>query len=248
MEWWKFVVLVISSYLIGNIFWARIISRIKHYDIQGSGSGNPGTMNMLRNLGFGIGILTLLLDMSKGIVTALFGYYLFGGVNAGTNAYIGLFLGGLSCLIGNVFPVFYNFKGGKGAAIVYGMYCVANPLLGVIIFVGGFLFLLLFDYASLVSFFMISIFTIYEASTLGLMSGGGNIVLSSLLFAIFVLVWIAHRQNIFRLLTGKENRINFVSKLFKKGKAHLLMPKEERKELKEQKRELKEEQIQKEIG
>ncbi len=239
--------LIISSYLVGNIFWARIISRIKHYDIQGAGSGNPGTMNMLRNLGFGIGLLTLVLDMSKGIVTALFGYYLFGG--AGTTAsYIGLFTGGLFCLIGNIFPVFYKFRGGKGAAIVYGMYCVANPLLGVIIFVGGFLFLLLFDYASLVSFFMISIFTIYEAYTLGLMAPGSNIILSILLFAIFLLVWIAHRQNIFRLLTGKENRINFVSKLFKSGKKRLLMPKKERRELKEQKKEKKEEQIQKEIG
>ena len=206
-------------------------------------------MNMLRNLGFGIGILTLLLDMSKGIVCALFGYYLFGGVGGGLNAYIGLFLGGLSCLIGNIYPILYKFKGGKGAAIVYGVYCVANPVLGVIIFVGGFLFLLLFDYASLVSFFMISIFTIYEAYSLGLMSpGGANIVLSILLFLIFVLVWFAHRQNIFRLLTGKENRVNFLSKLIKKQKQRLAMPKEERKELKAKRKEEKQEIKQKEIG
>ena len=49
MEWWKFLVLIIGSYLIGNIFFARIISRAKRYDISKSGSGNPGTMNMLRN-------------------------------------------------------------------------------------------------------------------------------------------------------------------------------------------------------
>ncbi len=235
MEWWKFVVLIIGSYLIGNIFFARIISRAKHYDISKSGSGNPGTMNMLRTMGFGIGLLTLVLDMLKGIIPALAGFYLFGGVQGGVNAYIGLFTGGLSALIGNIFPVFYKFKGGKGAAVVYGMYCTANPLLGIIIFVGGFIFLLLFDYASLVSFFMITIFTIFEAYSLGLLSGQGNIVLSCLLFAIFCLVFFAHRQNIFRLLTGKENKINFKEKIKKLNKKKLT---------KDQKEEIK----QKEIG
>ena len=235
MEWWKFVVLIIGSYLIGNIFFARIISRAKHYDISKSGSGNPGTMNMLRTMGFGIGLLTLVLDMLKGIIPALAGFYLFGGVHSGVNAYIGLFTGGLSALIGNIFPVFYKFKGGKGAAVVYGMYCTANPLLGIVIFVGGFIFLLLFDYASLVSFFMITIFTIFEAYSLGLLSGQGNIVLSCLLFAIFCLVFFAHRQNIFRLLTGKENKINFKEKIKKLNKKKLT---------KDQKEELK----QKEIG
>lgn len=235
MEWWKFVILITCSYLIGNIFFARIISKAKHYDINKAGSGNPGTMNMLRNLGFGIGLLTLVLDMMKGIIPALAGYLLFGGASGGINAYIGLFTGGLSALIGNIFPVFYKFKGGKGAAVVYGMFCVANPLLGVIIFVGGFIFLLIFDYASLVSFFMITIFTIFEAYSLGILTGNGNIVLSCLLFAIFCLVFFAHRQNIVRLLTGKENKVNLKEKIQKLNKKRLT---------KDQKEEIK----QKEIG
>lgn len=231
MEWWKFVILIVLSYLMGNIFFARIISKIKHYDINKSGSGNPGTMNMLRNMGFGIGLLTLVLDMSKGIIPALFGYFLFGGAGAGINAYIGLFTGGLASLVGNIFPVFYKFKGGKGAAIVYGVYCVANPLLGVVIFAVGFIFLLLFDYASLLSFFMVTACTVYEAYSLWATFGGGNIVLSVLLFIIFSLVIFGHRQNIFRLLTGKENRVNFkraISKLKRKK-----LSKDEKEELKQ---------------
>ena len=213
MEWWKFLVLIVGSYLIGNIFFARIISRIKRYDISKSGSGNPGTMNMLRNLGLVVGLLTLVLDMLKGVIPALVGFYLFGGPSAGANAYIGLFTGGLSVLVGNIFPVFYKFKGGKGAAVVYGMFFAAQPILGLIIFVFGICYLLVFDYASLLSFIMLTIFTIYEAWSLGLMSGNGNIVISSLLFAIFFLVFFAHRKNIFRLLVGKENGINFKGKL-----------------------------------
>ena len=243
MEWWKFLVLIVGGYLIGNIFWARIISKIKHFDIQQAGSGNPGTMNMLRNLGFGTGLLTLFLDMSKGFLPALAGFYLFGGAEG--NGYVGLFVAGLSVLIGNIFPVFYKFKGGKGAAVVYGMFVAANPILSGILFFVGFAFLLIFDYASLISFIVISACTIYEAYALGLMSGNGDLLLSILLFAIFGLVWFAHRQNIFRLLTGKENKVNFMSKLFKKyksrkkGERHSLIEiyrlrKQKKKELKEQ--------------
>lgn len=207
MEWWRYVILIVSSYLIGNIFFAKIISRANHYDILKSGSGNPGTMNMVRNLGFLVGVLTLLFDMIKGIAPALLGKWLFGWT--GVESYIGLFLGGLCSLVGTIFPVFYRFKGGKGVAAVYGMFCVANPLLGGIIFAFGFLFLLLFDYASVMSFCIVTIFTIYEAYALGLLTGQGNITLSIILFLIFFLIIFAHRRNILRLLTGKENRLDF---------------------------------------
>lgn len=232
MEWWKFLVLIVGSYLIGNIFFARIISRAKKYDISKSGSGNPGTMNMLRNLGLVVGLLTLVLDMLKGIIPALVGFYLFGGHTAGANAYIGMFTGGLSSLVGNIFPVFYKFKGGKGAAIVYGICFAAQPILGLIIFVAGIIYLLIFDYASLLSFFMVTIFTIYEAYYLGLLTGQ-NIVLSCLLFLIFALVFFAHRQNIFRLLVGKENGVNFKGKLVEFKNKKLTKSKKKEEKLKE---------------
>ena len=74
---------------------------------------------------------------------------------------------------------------------------------------------LIFDYASLLSFCMVTTFTIYEAYVLGFLSGNGNIVVSCLLFAIFALMWFGHRQNIFRLLVGKENSLNVKDKLKK---------------------------------
>ena len=67
---------------------------------------------------------------------------------------------------------------------------------------------MIFDYAAVMSFAMITVFTVVEATKMGI-RGEGNIVISSLLFAIFCLVWFAHRQNIFRLLVGKENKVNF---------------------------------------
>ena len=73
MEAWKFVVLIIGSYLIGNIFFARIINKIRGVDTTKMGSGNPGTMNMVRTQGFYLGLLTLVLDMMKGVIPAIVG-------------------------------------------------------------------------------------------------------------------------------------------------------------------------------
>ncbi len=208
----KYVCLVIGGYLIGNIYFARIIGKIKKFDITKDGSGNPGTMNMLRNKGFGYGIITLLLDMCKGVVGALAGFLLFGADWNSAQSIIGLYVGGLSVLVGNIYPVFYKFKGGKGAAVVYGMFFFANWWLGLIVFVVGFVYLLIFDYAVLVSFLMITMFTIVQ----GLMYVKfQSVAISVLLFTIFFLMWFAHRKNIYRLLLGKENRVNFKASLIK---------------------------------
>ncbi len=208
----KYVCLIIGSYLIGNIYFARIIGKIKKFDVTKQGSGNPGTMNMLRNKGFGYGMLTLLLDMLKGVVCAMSGFLLFGGDWNNAQSIIGLYVGGLSVLVGNIYPVFYKFKGGKGAAVVYGMFFFANWWLGLIVFVVGFIYLLLFDYAVLVSFLMITAFTIVQ----GLMYVKfQSVAISILLFCIFFLMWFAHRKNIYRLLLGKENKVNFKASLIK---------------------------------
>ena len=62
---------IIGSYLIGSINFAVVISKLKKRDIRTIGSGNPGTLNMSRNFGIGIGILTLVLDIVKGVVPTL---------------------------------------------------------------------------------------------------------------------------------------------------------------------------------
>ena len=68
MLWWQFLLLAIGSYLMGNINFAIIISKLKKKDIRTLGSGNPGTLNMSRNFGLKIGLLTLVLDIFKGAI------------------------------------------------------------------------------------------------------------------------------------------------------------------------------------
>ncbi len=197
--------LAIASYLIGNISFAIFLSKQKHQDITKMGSGNPGSMNMLRNFGFKTGILTLALDAIKGAIPALAGYLLLGER--------GLYIAGFAVVLGHIYPALRKFKGGKGVACTLGVFLVANPLLTLVFFVVAFLYLYFFDYGAIASFIIVTAMTVIEG-----VNHAGDIVVSILLFAIFLTVWIAHRQNIARLLVGKENKANLKKSLKKLAK------------------------------
>ena len=239
MEILKYVLLVIGGYLLGNVSGAKIISKLRKDDITKHGSGNPGSMNMLRTFGFKWGLLTLVFDAIKGAIPSLVGFYIFGG-DFSVVSYVGLYVGGLSAVIGHCFPVFYKFKGGKGVATMLGMFAVAEPYWALIMFGVCFIYLLIFDYGALTSFLFITALTMVEA-----IKFRGQLVISILLFISYFLVWFMHRQNIVRLLLGKENKVNFLDKLKKIGKGKEKVPKTEKKQLKKQEKENKKER---EIG
>lgn len=236
----EYVLLILVSYFIGNISWARILSKRRNEDITKKGSGNPGTMNMLRNFGAKLAFLTLILDAVKGIIPAVVGMVLF--KYTGLNGDIGLYVAGLSAIIGHMFPVIYKFKGGKGVATSLGVFMVANPLWLILAFVVGFLYVWFFDYGSVASLSIVSIMIIIQGyQNIDKYSGDKTTLLAVnlLIFAIFVLIWVAHHQNIVRLLVGKENKANLQKSFKNKLKAQ---KKEEVKtEYQEQKSELKHE-------
>ena len=223
----KMTLLVIFSYLLGNINFARILSKRKNKDITKQGSGNPGTMNMLRTFGFGWGVLTLALDAAKGALSALLGFMLFGGDYASATAITGLYIGGLSVVLGHNFPVVYKFKGGKGVACILGVFLVASPIWVAICFVLGFLYLLIFDYAAVASFIFLTVLTFVEAQKFK-----GEFWITFLLFCLYFMTVYAHRGNFYRLLVGKENKVNL-----KKALKKLYT----RKEIKAEKKEIKSE-------
>ena len=220
----KMVLLTLGGYLLGNFSSAKFLSRLKKDDITKHGSGNPGTMNMARTFGFGWGILTLVMDALKGAIPALVGYFLFGGADGGTNAYIGLFAGGFSAIVGHIFPIFYKFKGGKGVACIFGVFAIAEPIWTLVMFGVCFLYLLVFKYGALASFIFITILTMIEGYRFH-----GNVIICMLLFGIFFLIWFMHRQNFFRLLIGKENKVN----LFKRKKNKLDLNKQTKQQIKD---------------
>lgn len=202
---------LIIGYLIGNISFARIISKRLNNDITKQGSGNPGSMNMLRTFGFKVGILNLFLDSLKGAVSALIGFFIFGGNMSNIQSIIGIYVGGLGAVIGHNFPVFYKFKGGKGVACILGIYAVANPLWSLIAFAISFVYLYFFDYGAVASFLFITILTVLEA-----LKYNSVPEMTVLLFILFFLTWFMHRENIARLLWGKERKVNLAKALKKK--------------------------------
>ena len=210
MEYWLLAIVVLASYFVGNINFARIISKTRKVDITKQSSGNPGATNMYRTFGPKLGYLTLFLDAVKGGIAALLGLFVIGhGALHSTEALIGIYSCGLAAMVGHCFPIIYKFKGGKGVSTMLGVFVVSMPLVVLICFVLGFLFVFFFKYLSVVSLFMATIFVIYQNLTLA----EPNLAIALLTFGIWVLTWWAHRSNISRLILGKENPTNIGKKI-----------------------------------
>lgn len=201
------VIVALAAYLMGNISNAILISRLKGKDIRQCGSGNPGTMNMLRVYGKALGVLTLALDVLKGTLPCILGWLFMGDgqfLQLGTDR-IGMYVAGLFVVIGHVYPVFLKFKGGKGAATVIGACLAMQPLYTLLFFVIGVAFLILTTIGSLTSFIMIGAPLAIEG--LAAANNPMGIYASSVLFLMYLLVLYAHRKNLFGLFAGTEGRV-----------------------------------------
>ena len=213
------VIAFVVSYLIGNINFARIFSwAFAKKDITTVGSKNPGTMNMLRTRGFGEAILTLVMEAIKSGVPALVSYYLIGHFYAGY-ADLAFFIAGFAGIVGHCFPVFYKFKGGKGVACTFGLFTF-HPIFWWMSLIGfAICFLLLLfvvKFGSVVSLFYVTGMSVVATV---LFSVGNHPFLIALLVIIWlnvVMIYALHHANLHRLFTGKENKVDLMSKLKKK--------------------------------
>ncbi len=142
--WPAVLVAVVGGYLLGSINWAIILTRlIFHKDIREEGSGNAGATNMLRNHGALAAVLTTVGDLSKSMIAVLMGGWLMATLSVGDVGHlpawlqenrflIGGYIGGISCLLGHDFPLFYGFRGGKGVLSTLGMFLVLDWRVAVI--------------------------------------------------------------------------------------------------------------------
>ncbi len=227
------VALIIGSYFLGNVNFSIIISKFKNRDVRKVGSGNPGTMNMLRSFGIRLGALTLILDALKGAIPALLGWWLLGKDTPGiSEAFafggdkIGLYIGGLSAVIGHCFPVIYKFKGGKGVATTIGVVLVAQPIVTLISIFVAFLFLITIKVGALASFIAIGCPLAYVA-TISFIDG--SIAEAVLAIVIGLLVIVMHHANIKRIFRGEEKPVV----LFGKNKTATKMMEEEKHQVSE---------------
>ena len=196
--------LILLAYLIGSIPTALIISRrFFGIDIRDYGSGNMGATNPFRVLGSKYGTIVMVMDILKGVVAVglynFIPFYLNHELER-TNFMIGL---GMAAVLGHIFPVFANFKGGKGVATLFGMLLAMQPVVAVSC-VGVFLFVLyLTRYVSLSSILgaiMLPVSVLWIWNEHEIMYR---------IFALLVacLVIFTHQKNIGRLIKGVESRI-----------------------------------------
>ncbi len=198
----KLISLVVG-YFFGCIQNAYIAGKaLKGIDIREHGSGNAGATNAVRILGFKVGLLVFIADALKGVIAFMISYYFFKDDVTALYA-------GFGAVMGHNFPAQLGFRGGKGVATTYGVVCIFNWQLGLTIFVGGIIILIITKYVSLVSIlFGITLFLYsfieYHISEVFLI----NSILS------FVLIY-RHRGNIQRLLKGEERKFSISSKIQK---------------------------------
>jgi glycerol-3-phosphate acyltransferase PlsY len=190
---------VFAAYLMGSLSFAVIVSRAMGLgDPRSYGSGNPGATNVLRSGNKTAAALTLLLDALKGFVPVFLADQ-FGtryGLGEGTVALVGI-----AAFAGHLWPVFFQFKGGKGVSTAIGVLFGFNPWLGLATLVTWFVIAFFFRYSSLAAIVAAVFAPFYQLLIWGSGPIAGAIALMALL-----LLW-RHTPNIQKLLAGTESKI-----------------------------------------
>lgn len=193
------------AYLIGSIPFGWIIGRLffKH-DIRKAGSGNIGATNALRSFGTAIGVLVLLLDFGKGFAAAWLAKQVFVPHD------FMIPLTGAMVVIGHIFPLWLDFKGGKGIATAAGVFTVFMPWL-LLIALGVFVVTVAISrYVSLGS--IIAALGLLISSIVANALYGWDFPMLIFIILLVIIVIIKHISNIKRLLSRQEQRISFSRK------------------------------------
>lgn len=197
------VLLVILAYMLGSIPTAVWISRSQfNIDIRDYGSGNAGATNTFRVLGPKWGTAVMMIDMLKGLLAVklalLLPYYVQNDF-ARTNFQIGL---GLAAVLGHIFPVWAEFRGGKGVATLFGLVLGISPLTALGCIVVFTLVLFLTRFVSLSSILASLAFPIFIIIIFNV----DNEAYRIFAIAVALLVILTHQKNITRLLRGVESK------------------------------------------
>lgn len=197
----SYILLMLIAYFIGNISPSTMLAKARGLDIKKEGSGNAGTTNALRVMGAKAGVITLVVDVFKGVFAVLLGLLLAGEMCAAYCA--------VAVIVGHVWPVIYKFKGGKGVATTFGAILAINPLLALLTLLVVAVTVLItkrMSAGSVMGALMFPLLCFFSEPSFFLMG---------LILAAVVI--IKHRANIDRLLNGQEPKLGFLDKDKKKS-------------------------------
>ncbi|KAA6441422.1 glycerol-3-phosphate 1-O-acyltransferase PlsY [Dyadobacter flavalbus] len=204
-------VTIIAAYLLGSIP-SSVWYGIGYFgiDVRKHGSGNAGATNTFRILGKRAGTVVMLIDVLKGWTATCLASMLFYINEIGeTELLMYKIIFGIIAIIGHIFPVFVNFKGGKGIATLLGMVLAIHPELALLCITIFILTLLTSQYVSLSSILATLAFPVL--SWIGVF-GHPEPLLVVFGFTMFILVVFTHQKNIIRLMNGNESRVKIFSK------------------------------------
>lgn len=208
-----YVLMAIIAYLIGSVNFSVILSKkMAGFDLREKGSGNAGTTNMLRTVGKGAAALTLICDVLKGVV-AIGIAILMGKAGADIDKALLVQIAGIAVVLGHTFPIFFQFKGGKGVATSLGILLMSNWQIGLICLVFALVLMALTRMVSLgscaaaVLFPVLTLFINDHYTVLTEGKPGSTYLVYSIIMAVIVL--FNHRSNIKRILNGTENKLSF---------------------------------------
>ena len=185
------IIVAVYSYLLGSIPFGLILTKIfLKKDIRKIGSGNIGTTNVLRTGKKSLAAGTLVLDLMKGYFSIIITFTYFENL---------ISYSALICFIGHIFPVWLNFKGGKGVATYLGVILAFSYKFFLIFGISWLVLSFLFRYASLSS--IISSLIVFAYSYFFISN------FSLILFIFVVIIIYTHRENIVRLKNSEESKI-----------------------------------------
>ena len=187
------ILAIVIAYFLGNISPAIILGKMNGIDIKKTGSGNAGTTNVLRTLGKKAALITMVVDIMKGVIAVKLGYLL-----AGPSA---AYLCAVAAFCGHIWPCLYHFRGGKGVATAFGVITAVNWQLGLAVLAVVAVFVLLSKRMSVGSIMGAASFPVLA----WFMESG--FFVEGLIMAVIVIV--KHRANIGRLLRGEEPKMSF---------------------------------------
>lgn len=201
-----YIVIGIIAYALGSISFSVIFSRkFAGFDVREKGSGNAGSTNVLRTVGKKAAIFTLICDALKGVIAILIAI-IASNIFKELDGALLVQIAGICVIIGHTFPIFFEFRGGKGVATSLGVLLMINWQIGLICLVFA---LLIMALTKMVSAGSVSAAILFPVLTLFLGKEYFIVKGSYFIFSVIMalIVMFNHRSNIKRILNGTENKL-----------------------------------------
>ena len=205
-----YIIIAIMAYAIGSINFSVIISKkIAGFDVREKGSGNAGTTNMLRSVGKKAALLTLICDTLKGVIAVLLALII-GKMFKNVDKALLVQIAGILVVVGHTFPIFFEFKGGKGVATSLGVLLMINWKIGLICLVFAVVIMAVSRIVSMGSIgaaILFPVLTLFFSTNFIVAVNGIKYFIFSLILAGIVV--FNHRANVRRIMAGTENKLSF---------------------------------------